>query len=123
MDSRERTATLSASVLQSAVRNQRRPNARMRYEPTVVYHLAERAKSRGVDLNAMEGPWRAGQRPLRAPGRNSLSAIPIVTNERTQVMVDTAEHAADVAGLLNWCGVHDLDPVADLIPPEKAPVE
>jgi hypothetical protein len=121
MDSRERAATLSASVLQSAVRNQRHPNARMRYEPTVVYQLAERARSRGVDLNAMEGPWRADQRPLRAPGRNSLSAIPIITNEHTQVMVDTAEHAIDVAGLLNWCGVRDLEPVPDLVPPDKVP--
>ena len=121
MDSKERAATLTTSVLQSAVRNQRRPTARLRYEPTVVYHLAERAKSRGVDLNAMEGPWRADQRPLRAPGRNSLSAIPIVTNEHTQVMVDTAEHAADVAGLLNWCGVRELDPVLDLVPPDKVP--
>jgi hypothetical protein len=119
MDSRERAATLSSSVLQSTVRHQRHPNARLRYEPTVVYHLAARAKSRGVDLKAMEGPWRAGQRPLRAPGRNSLSAIPIITNERTQVMVDTAEHAVEVAGLLNWCGVRDLDPVPDLVPPDK----
>jgi hypothetical protein len=123
MDSREFAAILSTPVLQNTVRNQRRPNARLRYEPTVVYHLAERAKSRGVDLNAMEGPWRAGQRPLRSPGRNRLSAIPIVTNERTQVMVDTAEHAADVAGLLNWCGVRDLDPVADLVPPERPRAE
>jgi hypothetical protein len=121
MDSRERAATLSTSVLQSTVRNQRRPQARVRYEPTVVYQLAERARSRGVDLNAMEGPWRPDQRPLRAPGRNSLSAIPIVTNEHTQVMVDTAEHAVDVAGLLNWCGVRELDPVPDLVPPDKVP--
>ncbi|HEX3233907.1 MAG TPA: hypothetical protein VHR41_06900 [Gemmatimonadales bacterium] len=122
MDSREFAATVSTPVLQNTVRNQRRPNARLRYEPTVVYQLAERARSRGVDLNAMQGPWRAGQRPLRAPGRNSLNAIPIVTNERTQVMVDTAEHAVDVAGLLNWCGVRDLDPVPDLVPPERARV-
>jgi hypothetical protein len=105
------------------VRNQRRPAARVRYEPIVVYQLAERARSRGVDLNAMEGPWRADQRPLRAPGRNRLSAIPIVTNEHTQVMVDTAEHAVDVAGLLNWCGVRELDPVPDLVPPDKVPAE
>ncbi|MFL5496679.1 MAG: hypothetical protein ACJ8DC_20045, partial [Gemmatimonadales bacterium] len=64
MDSRNRAATQSASVLQSAGRTQRRRNTRVRYEPTVVYHLAERAKSRGVDLRAMEGPWRVDQRPL-----------------------------------------------------------
>ena len=120
MDSREFAATVSTPVLQNTVRNQRRPSSRLCYEPTVIYQLAERARSRGVDLNAMEGPWRPGQRPLRAPGRNRLNAIPIVTNERTQVMVDTAEHAVDVAGLLNWCGVHDLDPVPDLLPPERA---
>jgi len=120
MDSREFAAAVSTPVLKNTLSNQRRPNARMRYEPTVVYQLAKRARSRGVDLNAMQGPWRAGQRPLRAPGRNSLSAIPIITNERTQVMVDTAEHAVDVAGLLNWCGVNDLDPVPDLLPPERA---
>jgi hypothetical protein len=33
-------------------------------------------------------------------------------------MVDTEEHAADVAGLLNWCGVHDLEPIPELTPPE-----
>ena len=123
MNSKERAATLSASVLQRTVRNQRRPEARVRYEPIVVYQLAERAKLRGVDLNAMQGPWRAAQRPLRKPGRNSLSAIPIVTNEHTQVMVDTAEHAVDVAGLLNWCGVRELDPVPDLVPPDKVPAD
>ena len=40
-----------------------------------------------------------------------------VTNEHTEVMVDTMEHAVEVAGLLNWCGVHELNPVADLEPP------
>ena len=82
-----------------------------------VYHLAEQAKSRGVKLHGTHGPWRACERRTRRPGRNSLHTIPIVTNERTEVMVDTAEHASDVAGLLNWCGVHELDPVPELIPP------
>lgn len=35
-------------------------------------------------------------------------------------MVDTAEHAVDVAGLLNWCGVYELDPIPALIPPDQA---
>jgi hypothetical protein len=34
-------------------------------------------------------------------------------------MVDTLEHARDVAGLLNWSGVGDLNPVPDLIPPPE----
>jgi hypothetical protein len=117
MRSKEFVSTLSQPVLQSTLRNQRDPNARLRYEPIAVYHLAERAKASGVDLTRVEGPWRADARRLARPGRNSLDCIPIVTNETTAVMVDTAEHASDVAGLLNWCGVHELEPVADLQPP------
>jgi hypothetical protein len=84
-----------------------------------VYHLAEQAKSRGAELHRAHGPWRAHERRARRPGRQSLHSIPIVTNERTEVMVDTAEHAADVAGLLNWCGVHELEPVPALVPPAE----
>jgi hypothetical protein len=32
-------------------------------------------------------------------------------------MVDTMEHAVDLSGFLNWCGVDELDPVPDLTPP------
>nr|MBA3497642.1 hypothetical protein [Gemmatimonadales bacterium] len=46
-----------------------------------------------------------------------LHTVPIVTNEQTAVMVDTAEHALDVAGLLNWCGLRELEPVAALVAP------
>jgi hypothetical protein len=119
MESKEFVSTLSEPVLQNTVRNQRRPPNRMRYEPTVVYHLAEQTKARGVDLSQVEGPWRADALALERPGRNSLDSIPIVTNERTEVMVDTAEHASDVAGLLNWCGIEELEPVADLAPPAR----
>ena len=117
MRSKEFISNLSAPVLQSTLRNQREPKARMRYEPTVVYQLAEQTKARGVDLSQAEGPWRVDARALPRPGRNSLDSIPIVTNETTAVMVDTEEHAADLAGLLNWCGVHELEPIPDLSPP------
>jgi hypothetical protein len=119
MESKEFVSSLSAPVLQSTLRNQRAPTARMRYEPIVVYHMAERAKARGVDLSQAEGPWRVDARRLPKPGRNSLDSIPIVTNDATAVMVDTAEHAADVAGLLNWCGVHELEPIPALSPPDR----
>jgi hypothetical protein len=46
-----------------------------------------------------------------------MPIIPIVTNGLAQIMVDTMEHARDVAGLLNFSGVDDLDPVPDLVPP------
>jgi len=117
MRSMEFVSAVSEPMLQNTLRHQRQPRQRMRYEPVVVYHLAEKTKARGVDLTQAEGPWRADARPLERPGRNSLDWIPIVTNERTEVMVDTAEHASDVAGLLNWCGIDELEPVSDLTPP------
>lgn len=119
MRSKEFVSSLSGSVLESTVRNQRHPQQRLRYEPTVVYHLADQAKARGVDLGEAEGPWRADALPLDRPGRNNLDTIPIVTNEHTAVMVDTPEHASDVAGLLNWCGVHEFEPIPDLTPPGR----
>jgi hypothetical protein len=79
------------------------------YEPSVVYELAARIKARGIDLSQAVGPWRPAGRPSRP--------APIITNEHTQVLVDSSERAADVAGLLNWCGVHDLNPVPELVPP------
>ncbi|HJR17740.1 MAG TPA: hypothetical protein VJ808_12885 [Gemmatimonadales bacterium] len=118
MRSKEFVSTLSTPVLQRTVRNQQHPRRRLRYEPTVVYHLAEQAKARGVDLSRADGPWRADERPLERPGRNDLDVIPIITNETTAVMVDTKEHAVDLAGLLNWSGVHQLEPIPDLTPPE-----
>ena len=64
-----------------------------------------------MDLGQAEGP--AGRhRALSRPGRNSLDRSPW-SQPRTEVMVDTVEQASDVAGLLNWCGVHELDLVAD----------
>jgi hypothetical protein len=32
-------------------------------------------------------------------------------------MVDSMQHAADLSGLLNWCGLENLNPVSDLTPP------
>jgi len=94
--------------------------ARMRrYEPTPVYALAEHMKREGVELHLVDGPWRPIRRPLRRPGRNAEKAIPIVTNGVTELAVDTAEHAVDVSGLLNWCGVDHLEPVPNLRPPDQ----
>ena len=118
MRSKEFVSTLSASLLHNILRNQSQPRRRSRYEPTVVYHLAEQAKASGVDLGQAEGPWRVGARTLTRPGRNSLDTIPVVTHERTdvEVMVDTADHASDVAGLLNWCGVDEMEIIPELTP-------
>jgi len=43
--------------------------------------------------------------------------IPLVTNGRAEVMVDTLERAAELSAFLNWCGIDNLDPVSDLSPP------
>ena len=93
------------------------PDRRRRYQPTAIYALAESLTRQGVNLATRSGPWRAVARALHRPGRNRIPILPIVTNGLAQVMVDTMEHARDVAGLLNWCGVDDLDPVPDLVPP------
>jgi hypothetical protein len=90
---------------------------RRRYQPAAIYHLAESLRQQGVDLATRSGPWRAVARALARPGRNRSLILPIVTNGPAQVMVDTMEHARDVAGLLNWCGIDTLDPVPDLVPP------
>ena len=93
---------------------------RRRYQPTAVYQLAESLRRQGVDLATRSGPWRAIGRALHRQGRNRVPILPIVTNGLAQVMVDTMEHARDVAGLLNLCGINDLDPVPDLVPPPAA---
>ncbi|MDF2775812.1 MAG: hypothetical protein K0S86_5313 [Geminicoccaceae bacterium] len=90
---------------------------RRRYQPRAVYVLAESLRQRGIDFAKRGGPWRTMARALPRPGRNGLAFMPIVTNGMAQIMVDTMEHATDLAGLLNWCGVDELDPVPDLVPP------
>jgi hypothetical protein len=90
-----------------------------RYEPTPVYALAEHLKKEGVELQKVHGPWRPIGRRLRRPGRNAAKTVPIVTNGVTELAVDTAERAADVSGLLNWCGVDHLEPVPNLRPPDR----
>jgi hypothetical protein len=90
---------------------------RRRYEPAAAYALAASLRRRGIDLASGTGPWRVVARHLGRAGRHGLGVLPIVTNGLAQLMVDTMDHAADLAGLLNWSGVDDLDPVPDLVPP------
>jgi len=94
-----------------------RTERRRRYQPAAIYRAAESLRERGIDLSTRTGPWRAIAWALERPGRNRAPVLPIVTNGQAQVMVDTMEHARDVAGLLNWCGIDELDPVPDLVPP------
>lgn len=82
-----------------------------------MYELAEQLRRQGVEFVTSSGPWRAVAYALSRPGRARESVLPVVTNGVTQLMVDTLEHARDVAGLLNWSGVGELNPVPDLVPP------
>ena len=91
-----------------------------RYVPQGVYLLAERLKRDGVALAGVIGPWRAVRRALQLPGRDAEKAIPVVTNGVADIAVDTAEHAIELSGVLNWCGVDHLEPVATLRPPFQA---
>jgi hypothetical protein len=92
---------------------------RRRYQPAAVYALADHLKQDGVELDKVHGPWRAARRPLRRPGRNSATVIPIVTNGVAELAVDTPERAADLSGFLNWCGVDHLKPIPNLSPPSQ----
>src|SRR5690349_18696001 len=94
-----------------------RNERRQRYQPRAMYEMADQLRRQGIDFVTSSGPWRAVARALGRPGRASQSVLPIVTNGATQLMVDTLEHARDVAGLLNWSGVRELNPVPDLVPP------
>ena len=96
-----------------------RPERRRRYEPKAMYELADQLHRRGIEFVTSSGPWRAVAQALARPGRARQSFLPIVTNGATSLMVDTLEHARDVAGLLNWSGVQDLNPVPDLVPPTE----
>ena len=90
-----------------------------RYEPTLMYAMAEHLRRDGVDLRNLDGPWHPIRRLLRRPGRNAEQAIPIVTNGVVDIAVDTAEHAADLSGFLNSAGLDHLDPAPNLRPPDQ----
>lgn len=106
-----------------APRGSQRPRAQharpRRYEPTVLYALAERLKREGVELQKCSGPWRTMRRFLGRLGRNAERVIPLITNGIVEIAVDTAEHAADLSGFLNLSGVDHLEPIPNLRPPEQ----
>ncbi len=105
--------------LAPATRRDTQERRTRRYEPTPAYELADKLKREGIDLHTRHGPWRPVRRLLRRPGRNAERAIPVVTNGVVEIAVDTAEHAADLSGLLNCAGLDSLDPVPNLRPPDQ----
>jgi hypothetical protein len=110
----------ASSHLRSEARVGRPERVRARrYEPTPVYALADHLKQEGMELQNIRGPWHTIRRSLRRPGRNAERTIPVVTNGVTEIAVDSANRAADVSGLLNWCGVDRLEPIPNLRPPDE----
>ncbi len=111
-----------ASQSESSISRQQQRNTlarSRRYVPKGVYLLAEQLKQVGVELQKVRGPWRPVRRPLPRPGRNAEKVISVVTNGLAAIAVDTAERAADLSGLLNWCGINHLEPVSNLRPPDE----
>jgi hypothetical protein len=100
-------------------RHHLREHRTRRYEPTALYVLANTLKREGLDLHNLAGPWRPIRRALRRPGRNAEQTVPIVTNGSVEIAVDTAEHAADLSGVLNSAGLEHLDPIPKLRPPAQ----
>jgi hypothetical protein len=100
-------------------RHHLRESRTRRYEPTALYALANTLKREGLDLHNLSGPWRPIRRILRRPGRNAERTVPIVTNGRVEIAVDTAEHAADLSGILNSSGLEHVDPIPKLRPPAQ----
>ena len=113
-----------ASQSESSILRQQRERAAhapsRRYVPKAAYLLAEHLKQIGVELKKVRGPWRPVRQELSRRGRDAEKVISIVTNGVAAIAVDTAERAADLSGLLNWCGVDHLEPVPSLWPPAVA---
>jgi hypothetical protein len=57
---------------------------------------------------AGNGPWQAGARPHKRPGRGGLKYIPHVSRGATPVMVSTPREAEERAAFLNYCGIQEL---------------
>ena len=84
------------------------------YVLSCILAFVERVKRMGVKLGLTRGPWHTAEQRYPTPNASQVEIVPVVTNGRTAMMVDTMEHAIDIAGLLNWCGIKQLNPVAAL---------
>lgn len=98
-------AALELAVL---VRHQRKPRHHIRHDSALLRRCVEQVLGGGASTPPDAGPWRAGTRPLRRPGRGGLQYIPIVTRGSTTVMVSTPREAEELAAFLNYCGTEDL---------------
>lgn len=99
----------AALELAALIRHQRKPRHHTRRDSALLRRCVEQLLSGGVSAPAAGGPWRAGTRPLKRPGRGGLQYIPTVTRGDTTVMVATPREAEELAAFLNYCGTQELE--------------
>ena len=97
----------AALELAALVRHQQKPKHRTRRDSALLRRCVEQLLGRGTP-GAPAGPWQAGTKPLKRPGRVGLQYIPIVTFGSTTVMLSTDREATELAAFLNYCGIQEL---------------
>jgi len=98
----------AALELAALIRHQQKPKSGTRRDSALLRRCVEQVLGNGATATVAEGPWRAGARPLKRPGRGGLRFIPLVTRGKTTVMVSTPDEAEELAAFLNYCGIQDL---------------
>ena len=99
----------AALELAALIRHQRKPRHGTRRDSALLRRCVEQVLGSGTPAGPDGGPWRAGSRPLKRPGRGGLGYIPIVTRGTTTVMVATPREAEELATFLNYCGTQELE--------------
>jgi hypothetical protein len=97
----------AALELAALIRHQRKPKHRTRHDSALLRRCVEQVVGGGAPSPA-DGPWRAGTRPLKRPGRGGLTYIPTVSRGSTTVMVGTSREAEELAAFLNYCGTQEF---------------
>ena len=98
----------AALELAALIRHQQKPRTGTRRDSALLRRCVEQVLGNGSTSAPTDGPWRAGSRPLKRPGRGGLRFIPLVTRGNTTVMVSTPTEAEELAAFLNYCGIQDL---------------
>jgi hypothetical protein len=94
--------------LRTTLAHQQRGRLRYRHEPTVVHRLLDVLKEDGMELGAMRGPWSISAVQLRRRGRGA-PVIPCVERGQTRLFAASEERARELAGLLNWCEIEEVE--------------
>lgn len=98
----------AALELAALVRHQRKPRHRTRRDSALLRRCVEQVLGSGEPTPHPGGPWQAGARPLKRPGRGGLQFIPTVTRGTTTIMLSTQREADELAAFLNYCGTQEL---------------